>query len=492
MTSTRASAQDFTEGSLINSMTTSVTSGVTVKAIEVNGSPVTWATGKHRLFIVQKTRTKLKVEKVEVASASQSGSTVTLGTLTRRLSLTDGTDFTASGTAQSFAAGATVYLATDAQFWEQQAFIDLANTFTANQLLSSTNELQFADSATAIWDDGSDLSFKDSNNSTITLATIAAAAGADEKVAVHTGETAQFVGAANSDGFLRTGDGLSYTDGGVFVTLDVAQLKDASSSELTISSGSITRTNSHHTVDTESDASSDDLNTIAGATDGDYITITAANTARSVVIKDAADNILTADSNDFTIDDIDKSWTGRYDGSNWKEVARGDVPGTANPVQIGAITATSTGVGASSTAEANMDKTITIPADSFNDAGATLHIKAAGGCTIASGSLTIRVKLGSTAMGLIAQTATPTDEPWVIDAHITARTVGASGSLLIGGTGIFSNDNVVAIGNTLATKPAAKTIDTTGSLTLQISAQFSASDASHDADIDTFTAFLTT
>ncbi|KKL10861.1 hypothetical protein LCGC14_2551580, partial [marine sediment metagenome] len=46
-----------------------------------------------------------------------------------------------------------------------------------------------------------------------------AASGSDVKVGVDVGATAGFLGAASSDGVLRTGAGLTYTDGGDFVTL---------------------------------------------------------------------------------------------------------------------------------------------------------------------------------------------------------------------------------------------------------------------------------
>ncbi|KKM87354.1 hypothetical protein LCGC14_1269720, partial [marine sediment metagenome] len=46
-----------------------------------------------------------------------------------------------------------------------------------------------------------------------------AAGGSDVKVGIDVAATAGFLGAANSDGVLRTGTGLSYADGGDFVTL---------------------------------------------------------------------------------------------------------------------------------------------------------------------------------------------------------------------------------------------------------------------------------
>lgn len=54
----------------------------------------------------------------------------------------------------------------------------------------------------------------------------AGGAGADEKVGIDSGATAGYLGQTNSNGVLRTGAGLSYTDGGNFVTLDVVGFGD--------------------------------------------------------------------------------------------------------------------------------------------------------------------------------------------------------------------------------------------------------------------------
>ncbi|KKN70966.1 hypothetical protein LCGC14_0425680 [marine sediment metagenome] len=53
------------------------------------------------------------------------------------------------------------------------------------------------------------------------------AAAADGKVKVDVAATADYLGAANSDGALRTGAGLTYTDGGDFVTLTTDLVGDA-------------------------------------------------------------------------------------------------------------------------------------------------------------------------------------------------------------------------------------------------------------------------
>jgi len=57
--------------------------------------------------------------------------------------------------------------------------------------------------------------------------------------------------------------------------------------ELTIASGAIAATQAAHTIDTESDAASDDLDSITGGTAEEIIFLRAANAARTVVLKHA-------------------------------------------------------------------------------------------------------------------------------------------------------------------------------------------------------------
>lgn len=62
-------------------------------------------------------------------------------------------------------------------------------------------------------------------------------------------------------------------------------------SELTIASGEVTATKSYHTIDTESDGGTDDLDTINGGSTGDLLVLSAANDARTVVVKAGTGNI---------------------------------------------------------------------------------------------------------------------------------------------------------------------------------------------------------
>ena len=87
--------------------------------------------------------------------------------------------------------------------------------------------------------------------------------------------------------------------------------------ELTIATGSITRTQLMHTVDTEGDAGADDLDTIAGASAGDLVWLYPANAARTVTLKSGTGNIVTSTAADIVMQD-NAHYLGYYDGSNWR------------------------------------------------------------------------------------------------------------------------------------------------------------------------------
>ena len=88
------------------------------------------------------------------------------------------------------------------------------------------------------------------------------------------------------------------------------------SSELTIASGVVTITKSHHTIDTQSDDASDDLDTMTIATSNVFGVIRAAHTDRTVVVKHNTGNILTWDGNDVSLDDTNKALLYYYDGTS--------------------------------------------------------------------------------------------------------------------------------------------------------------------------------
>ena len=93
--------------------------------------------------------------------------------------------------------------------------------------------------------------------------------------------------------------------------------------ELTISGGAVTAVSSYHSIDTESDAATDDLDTINGGSDGDLLILRAANSARTVVVKDGS-FIQLAGGADCTLDHINDTLTLIKRSATWVELSRSD------------------------------------------------------------------------------------------------------------------------------------------------------------------------
>ena len=74
--------------------------------------------------------------------------------------------------------------------------------------------------------------------------------------------------------------------------------------ELIINAGSVTLTKSYHAIDTEADAATDDLDTIAGGTEGRILIVCAEHTDRTVVLKHGTGNLILG--NDISLDDTNK------------------------------------------------------------------------------------------------------------------------------------------------------------------------------------------
>lgn len=99
----------------------------------------------------------------------------------------------------------------------------------------------------------------------------------------------------------------------------------AAATELTIASGAITVTARYHDIDTESDAASDDLDTISGGVMGtsDTIIIRPESDARTVVVKHGTGNIVLKGGTDVTLDDIEDHIELFWDGTQWVDIGGG-------------------------------------------------------------------------------------------------------------------------------------------------------------------------
>lgn len=157
--------------------------------------------------------------------------------------------------------------------------------------------------------------------------------------------------------------------------------------ELTIASGAITPIYASHTVDTEADASTDDLVTITATNfkAGDRLMLSASNGARDVVLKASGGNLLLPNDLDITLDDTEKTVILRYDGTNWNYVAGGSavspiipnaVAGTTLTIATGAITPIRASHLVDTESAASTDDLVTITATNFKT-GDLLAIAAA-------------------------------------------------------------------------------------------------------------------
>ena len=94
--------------------------------------------------------------------------------------------------------------------------------------------------------------------------------------------------------------------------------------ELTLDTdGIITKTYSHHTVDTFEDAASDNLVTISGGAEGELLLIRAAHTDRTVVIDTGAGNIVNPSGTDITLNDTNDYCLLAHNGTNWIVIGGG-------------------------------------------------------------------------------------------------------------------------------------------------------------------------
>ena len=116
---------------------------------------------------------------------------------------------------------------------------------------------------------------------------------------------------------LPIADGSGLLDGWV-----TANGKLGSQTELTIATGVITITKSYHSVDTQDDDPTDNLDTINGGVEGQILIIRANNVARTIVVKNGTGNIVCG--TDCTLDSDKDTWTALYDGASWIELSRSD------------------------------------------------------------------------------------------------------------------------------------------------------------------------
>lgn len=111
------------------------------------------------------------------------------------------------------------------------------------------------------------------------------------------------------------------TDRRILLRAAAVTVKDFT--ELTISSGAISVTQSLHTVDTESDAATDNLDTINGGVAGMWVVLRAENDGRTIVVRHNQDNIWLQGKANVSLDDIRDGLLLVSDGTKWFDISAG-------------------------------------------------------------------------------------------------------------------------------------------------------------------------
>ena len=109
-----------------------------------------------------------------------------------------------------------------------------------------------------------------------------------------------FVGTATSDLDMANYD---------LVDMDFLQL--ANQTELTISSGAVTFSQSYHSIDTEADESADDLDGFNGLTTGAFLVLQSVNNSRDVTLRSGISGSAKMNGvGNYSLADRDYRWTG--------------------------------------------------------------------------------------------------------------------------------------------------------------------------------------
>lgn len=109
--------------------------------------------------------------------------------------------------------------------------------------------------------------------------------------------------------------------------LNVGRLTMKASTERTIASGTASILQGYHTIDTEADAASDDLDTLTGGIENQLLYIMPADDARDVVVKHGmggTGQFSLANGKDYTLKNVQAGLLCIYKSGVWCEVARTD------------------------------------------------------------------------------------------------------------------------------------------------------------------------
>lgn len=136
--------------------------------------------------------------------------------------------------------------------------------------------------------------------------------------------------------------------------------------------------------------------------------------------------------------------------------------------------------------------TLTAPAN-FLVVGKVLRARIAGIYTtpgLGTPAITVKIKLGSTVIGSVTTSSLAvgiTGARFYGDSYITVRSIGASGSVVIDSGVTYNTTGNVIVSDALNNGAAAVTIDTTGSLTMDVTGTWDTASTTRIIKVTTFT-----
>lgn len=113
----------------------------------------------------------------------------------------------------------------------------------------------------------------------------------------------------------------AYIDAQISIITSNSLINLGGQSNLNIVSGTVTITQSYHSIDTQGDIPSDDLDTINGGSTGDILVLRASSSSRTVVVRDNG-NINLAGGVNFAMDNVADTIMFIFFLSEWKEISR--------------------------------------------------------------------------------------------------------------------------------------------------------------------------
>lgn len=422
-------------------------------------------------------------ERVAFNSVVDNGDdTATLGDATRGLPF-HGNTFTGDAElAYPHTGGAsTVRLVVAHELLNLAGYTDRANSWNASQTLNGSYKWLFG--GTDVWvrgDGGTEMYFRSSTTAEKSLAQLASNSGSDEKVKASITDTQNdYLGSkiTVSDGIQKNTQNGGANENIQLKLSDPINFKD--STELTIASDAVARTQTLHTIDTEGDAASDNLSTISGGDHGDMIILSPENAARVVTVKDSVGNIIML-GGDYVMNSAKCSITLRYNGTNWVEMSRallttGFITSVPQTYVVPLLTpgVASAQFGASTSAEIDVASThrttigantLAVGDDIYLDVSVTYHRNST------ADTATVRVYLaGVTIQTFTFNNAGGTDSTFRVRCKLTVTAIGAGGAVssLIE---VMSKDGTAAQANTFPMVPSTASVDTTGALACKVTA----------------------